>query len=81
MKLHISISIRRKDAKNLISTYIVYIIQSYYHLIWKPITLKPMQVFSQNLVDIYKVLSVEGQRIKAHNFTPNFDKRMDGVGG
>ena len=40
-----------------------------------------MQIFSQNLVDIYKVLSVDGQRIKAHNFTLIFDKRMDGVGG
>ena len=40
-----------------------------------------MQIFSQNLVDIYKVLSVDGKRIKAHNFTLIFDKRMDGVGG
>ena len=49
---------------------------------WKPVFYHfktNADIFTKS--GIYKVLSVDGQRIKAHNFTLIFDKRVDGGGG
>ena len=65
--------VKKQCSSPLTPPALFYRIQSFYHFNMKPvlyITLRPMHIIlSQNLV-----LSVDGQRINAHNFIliPNF---------